>query len=508
MVHGGKIVVRTAGKDKTFRTLDGVDRELEKDDLLICDGERPVALAGVMGGENSEVSNRTTKLVLESAYFEPSGIRRTSKRLGLMSESSRRFERGVDPNGVLDALHRLTEIIIEVAGGTPTADSIDVYPKKIRSARVTMNVGEVERVVGIRIPATKVRSILTHLGLGVKGSSARLSITVPTYRPDITRPIDVVEEVARLYGFERIPAARPYARVERLVVPRTHEHVAIATDTLVDIGFTETMLSAFESEDLLNAFVGEDSVSPPVIANPLSQEEATMRTQLMPGLLKVVRLNLNHQRKDMRVFALQRVYQRPVGTVRASEPLKLGGVMLGRRNPSSWQANGAAIDFYDAKGAVEAVLGRLGLSDQVLFQRGGRYDFLVPGSYATVLCPNNRVGWVGQLHPEAVAPWDIDETVFAFELDFETIASLARKVKPRFRELTRFPYVERDLSILVDATVPHVEIEQTDDLEEPEHAADRHQAVRSVSRQGRAGGQEEHGVLHSVFVRRAHAHRR
>lgn len=460
-VHGGKIVVRVAGDTEEFRTLDGCDRKLDPVDLLICDAEKPVALGGVMGGENSEVSDNTENLILESAYFEPLGIRRTSKRLGLISESSRRFERGVDPNGVLDALHRLTEVIVEVAGGTPTSDWIDVYKQKIKPARIVLRSAEVERVLGVRIPPAKTKKILGSLGFSAAGTSERINVTVPTFRPDISREIDLIEELARIYGYDRVPSTLPYARTERLAVPRVYEEMDWARDVLVDLGFFETLLPAFENEEIASIFADDSDASPAIVTNPLSGEESVMRTQLISGLFRVAQLNVSRQRNDLKLFALQRVYQRPVGNIRASEPLRLAGLMAGKRNPSGWQASEEGVGFYDAKGAVEAVISRLDLADQLLFQRGGQYDFLVPGSYATVLIANKRVGWVGLLHPETVHRWDLDQSIYGFELDFESIAAQARQVKARFQELSRYPYVERDLSILVDSTTPHVEVERT-----------------------------------------------
>lgn len=463
MVHGGKIEVRLAGSVDTFKTLDGVERSLEAKDLLIGDAQKPIALAGIMGGENSEVSDDTTTLILESAYFEPSGVRRTSKRLGLSSESSHRFERGVDPNGVLDTLHRLTEIIVQVAGGTPTADWIDVYPRKIKSHRIALNVADVERVVGIAIPTPTIRRILKRLGFSVAGASGSrtLRLGVPTYRPDVTRPIDVIEEIVRIYGYHNVPETEPTALVRRLRTPKSYPQVDAARNVLVDLGYSESVLSAFENEELLSHFFDKSVGAPAAIANPLSQEEAFMRTHLMPGLMTCAQVNLSRQRKDLRLFALQRVYRRPVGNARAPEPLRLAVLSLGRKNADSWSDNETSVDFYDIKGAVEAVFSRLGLADQILFQRGGDYDFLVPGSYATVLCSNERVGWVGRLHPQTAGKWNIEEPLFGCELDFETLASHARQVKARFRELSRYPYVQRDLAIVVDANIPNVEIEQT-----------------------------------------------
>lgn len=460
-VHGKKIIVKKAGDIKKFRTLDGVDYNLHSEDLLICDAKRPIALAGIMGGENSEVADDTTDVILESAYFEPHGVRRTSKRLGCATESSRRFERGVDPNGVRAALDRLTEIIVETAGGMPTADAVDVYPRKIRPANINLPNSEVKRVVGIDVPRTEVSKILKRLGFTITGAGKSYRVGVPTFRPDVSRPVDVIEEIVRMYGYHRVPETMPKARVSKLRTPKWYSQAEATRTVLANAGFTEAVLSAFDRDERAPLFTAPSEPAAAVLSNPLSHEESMMRRSLVTGLLDAARINHSRQRKDVKFYALQRIYTKPVGGVHAEEPLRLAGFMMGRRDPMDWQQNARQIDFYDAKAAVEAVVARLGLVQQVLYQRGGDYDFLVSGCYATVLVSNDRIGWVGQVHPEIVAKWNIEEPVFAFEIDFEELAKLSRSVKPRFHEISKYPFVERDLSILVDAKIPHVEIERT-----------------------------------------------
>jgi len=460
-VHGKKIIVKKAGEIKKFRTLDGIDHNLQADDLLICDAKRPIALAGIMGGENSEVADDTTDVILESAYFEPHGVRRTSKRLGCGTESSRRFERGVDPNGVRAALDRLTEIIVETAGGTPSADAIDVYPRPIRPVKVTLPSTELKRVVGIDVPKTEVTKILKRLGCTVAGTAKSFRVGIPTYRPDVARPVDVIEEIVRMYGYHRVPETMPIANVSKLKTPKWYSQADATRTVLANAGFTETVLSAFDRDERVTLFTGPSEPAAAILENPLSNEESMMRRSLVTGLFDAAQVNHSRQRKDLKFYALQRVYTKPIGGVHAEEPLRLAGLMMGRRDPMDWQQNARQIDFYDAKAAVEAVVSRLGLVQQVLYQRGGDFNFLVSGCYATVLVANDRIGWVGQVHPEIAAQWDIEDPVFAFEIDFEELAKLSRTVKPRFREISKYPFVERDLSILVDATIPHVEIERT-----------------------------------------------
>ncbi len=460
-IRGGRIVVRAAGEAARFTTLDGIDRMLEAEDLLICDGEGPVALAGVMGGQNSEVRDSTTSLLLESACFAPRGIRRTSRRLGLSSESSRRFERGVDPAGTLQALQKLAALIVKTAGGVPTADWIDAYPKRIGPRSLVLSESEVKRILGVTVKAPQVVGILSALGFSAaRAAGGRIRIKVPTFRPDIERPIDVIEEVARLYGYDRIPETMPLVRVAPLSRPRFHREVELLRERLADAGLSEALLYGFTSEEKTAPFA-ELCSQPVKITNPLSSEHGVMCTTLLPGLLDAMKLNASRQRPGARLFALQKVFYRPMAMGPSDEPRRVAGVLSGERFPGAWERAKEQLDFYDAKGVVESALSCMGLSGQAIFQRGEAYRFLHPGSFAYVIVGGKRVGFVGQLHPEVAARWELKEKVFAFELSFEAMAEVAAAHSPRFTELSRFPFVERDLALVVEERVPAVEIERT-----------------------------------------------
>ena len=459
-VRGGTIAVQTAGKATGFRTLDGVDRRLEPEDLIICDGEGPVALAGVMGGENSQVRDDTTEVLLESAFFEPRGVRRTSRRLGLASESSRRFERGVDPSGTRQALDRLTALIVETAGGTPTADAIDLYPARVAPRRLLLTEAETNRILGTELSAAAMAKLLAKLGLAVKrAAGGKLAVTVPTFRFDLERPIDLVEEIARIHGYARIPETMPEVRVAPLAHPRHHREAEAVREALAGAGLTEALLYGFTSEEALEPFA-ETGAQPVRITNPLSSGQALMITTLLPGLLDAMRVNASRQRPNCRLFALQRVFHRPMAMGPSDEPRRVTGLMSGARVPGAWERAGETIDFYDAKGVVEDVLDVLGLGGSAIFQRGEAYRFLHPGAFAYVLVGNRRVGFVGELHPDVAARWELKEKVFAFELDFEVMAELAAAQTPRFEELSRFPFVERDLALVVPERIPAVEVEK------------------------------------------------
>ena len=464
-IREGKIIVRMAGGGMSFTTLDGTSHRLSTDDLMICDGRGPVAIAGVMGGENSEVRQSTTCVVLESACFEPTGVRRTSRRLGLASESSRRFERGVDINGVLPALHRLTQIIVEISGGVPTRDWVDIHPRKVRPHRISLSSKEANRILGTELGIGDIAALLRRLDLkvtrpkGRKRGTGSLAVTVPTFRPDLERPIDLIEELARIYGYEFIAETMPTVRVAPLRHPRFYQQEDAARQALSGAGLTEAVLLGFSGEDSLAPFE-EVGGRPIYVTNPLSQDQGVMRTTLIPGLLDVVKLNANRQRLDCRVFALQRVFHRPMGVGSAKESRLVSGAMTGLRYPDAWDRSGEMLDFYDAKGAVESLLDAFELGSQAIYQRGDGYRFLHPGRFAFVLIGNERVGFVGQLHPDVTAKWDLDQEVYIFELEFEKLAELSVVVAPKFCELSRFPSADRDLALLLSERIPSVEVKK------------------------------------------------
>ncbi len=465
-VRGGKIVVKKAGEKTKFTTLDGAENEIVPDDLLICDARGAVALAGVMGGENSEVRDSTTTLLLESACFEPLGVRRTSRRLGLSSESSRRFERGVDPNQTLSILHRLTEIIMEVAGGTPTSDWIDLYPRKIQSKKVKLSCADVNRILGTDLGAPEIADLLEGEELKVSGrtskkfaASKNISVTVPTFRPDIERSIDLIEEVGRIYGYDRIPETMPGVKVSPIKKPRFHEEELIARHALTGAGLNEVALYGFTSPESIEPFDGIAGRAIP-LTNPLSRDHGVMRTNLVSGLLDAVELNVKRQRADCRFFALQRIFFEGAHQDKLDEPRMVAGAITGRRYPGSWDASSEMLDFYDAKGVVENLLNAFSLGDSITYQRADDLNFLHPGRSAYVLVDNERVGYVGELHPDVLTKWSLEQELFVFELEFEKLAKLLVAVDRTFSEISRFPFVDRDLALIVEDRIPAVEVER------------------------------------------------
>ncbi|MFH1874903.1 MAG: phenylalanine--tRNA ligase subunit beta [Pseudomonadota bacterium] len=449
LLQGKQIVISQAEQPFIFETLDHEKRQIKSGDLLICDGEGAIALAGIMGGKNSEVSEDTTTLVLESAYFEPSGIRRTSKRLGLSSESSRRFERQIDPNQTVLALHRLTDLICEIAEGTPTADHIDLVKANFKSQKIKLKSSEILRILGIEVELADAKAILTSLGFKVGQQTAKtLDVEIPTFRPDVTRSIDLIEEIARVNGYDKIKETLPKFFMNPLHRPALSASIDKARQTMQGCGFSEAVLMGFDNIADQQIFV-QLQKNPVKVANPLSSDLTIMRTSLVPGLLNVAKLNLNRQRSDIRIFSLQKIYHNLAN--RVEEKLHLAGLLIGSSLSQSWDLKATA-DFFDLKSSVEAVLKNSGCSKQVKWQATTDFDFLHPAQAAHLVINNKTVGFIGRLHPSLEQKLELEKACFIFELDFEILAGLSKEQK-RFEPLSKFPFVERDLAILVDDEV-------------------------------------------------------
>lgn len=447
---GQQLTIGMAHQSQRFRTLDGVDRLLVAQDLLIMDGQGPVALAGVMGGERSEVSLATTDLLLESAFFEPTPVRRTTKRLGLMTESSRRFERGVDRDGVLAALQRLTALIVEVAGGVPSADSIDLQPKRRQPVCLSLQLAELERILSLSISTKLAARHLKAVGCRIERQTKKgITVLVPSYRSDLFRPIDLIEEIARLEGYEAIPERIPVRRNCGLSRPSSWAFKEKLTTALRAAGFSEAMIMSFgdAKKEALLASVE----SPPIsLANPLSTDSGVMRQSLVAGLLDAYALNRNRQQTDVRLFALQHVFHGRAGGHR--EPSAVSGIMAGERFPEAWEGGRAAVDFYDLKGIVETMLEAVGLLADASFAPAD-LPFLHPALSAVLLIGETRVGFLGRLHPSTAATWDIKEEPYIFEFNLDLMTTPAKRSACQFRELQRYPFVERDISLLIDKGV-------------------------------------------------------
>jgi phenylalanyl-tRNA synthetase beta chain len=448
-LDGRRIVVRRAGEGELFTTLDDQQRTLTADDLVICDADRPVALAGVMGGLNSEIADTTTSILLESAWFKPAAIRRTSKRLGLHTESSHRFERGADIGVVTRALDRAASLISQLSGGTVARGIVDAYPAEVSPPAISLRTERVGALLGIDLPQQEVADILRRLECTVlESGEGRLDVTPPSYRIDIEREIDLVEEVARMKGFDAIPATMPVARVVS-DLPTLHQRLERSVrDILVGHGMNEIINFSFTSPDAADKLLlAADDIRRTAIklANPLVAEQSVMRTSLLPGVLETVARNTSFRTMDLRLFEIRRRYL-PTAEEMPHEPLCIAGALTGSRVDTSWCSSNEAVDFYDVKGIVENLL-------ELLHIRGVSWvanlpePYYHPGKSCSVMAGRERIGSFGEIHPTVQANFEIEKPVYAFELDFEKLVTLAHQ-KRVISAPSRFPDSTRDIAML------------------------------------------------------------
>lgn len=445
------IGVRAAGAVKHFTTLDGVERELSAEDLLICDGAEPVALAGVMGGRDSEVRESTRSILLESANFAPASVRRTARRLGLHSEASHRFERGVDPEGTITALNRAVYLLAQLAVGRAQAGVADRYPGRVKPPTIILREERIERLLGIKIDRKQAAKLLGALGMKTKDQAKRRSLTVvpPSSRPDISREADVIEELARLHGYDHIPTTLPLVRNSggkndaRLGWERKLRSV------LAGEGLSEVINLPFTTDSLNASFPGIDHRAAGAVAvlNPLTKESAEMRHSLIPGLVENLRLNLTFKARSFQAYHLGKVFSVSANRKSAERTCIAGlmhgprprrGLRLGDENP---------VDFLQCKGIVESVMELFHMGNSATWAAAQTVS-LHPGKSAKLLCGETPLGYLGELHPDIAQQLELP-SFFLFELDFEKLLEYA-PARITINRLPRFPAVERDVALVVD----------------------------------------------------------
>lgn len=479
-LRGARIVVRRAREGEKMHTLDEKERTLAAQDLVICDGQAPVALAGVMGGATSEVSGTTTRILLESAVFDAPSIRRTARRHGLATEASSRFEKGADAITARAALDRCAQLIVDLAGGRVLAGAIDRWPAPKEATRVWVRPARVSAVLGCDVPANEVERRLSSLGLKpAGGSEAERLWEVPSFRRDLTREIDCVEEIARQRGLDTIPIAQHPAGVGTTMARDPGvEADRRAREALSARGFDEALNYSFVPERDLAALVPRTAPDearaaaprPLKVQNPLTVEQGAMRTSVLPGLLRNLSFNLSRGSADVRLYELGRVYlprpdeRHPSGKLAwpVAEPRRLGLVAQGRAAPRFWGApseeaygpfhlKGVLADALDALG-----LGLLGAPEAAVLVRPAaalEAPHLHPAAAGALWLGERRVGTFGQVHPLVAQAFDVPADAQLAELDWEPLAAAAKLV-PRSRGVPRFPGVLRDLALVVDAQVP------------------------------------------------------
>ena len=458
-IKGHRIVVRRATRGERITTLDGVERKLDPSDLLIADPTRPLAIAGVMGGGDSEVSEGTTALILESAYFDPAAVAFTSRRHQLWTEASARFERGADPNGAPYASARATALIADLAGGRPAAAAVDAYPVPVEPRTVTLRPRRTNAYLGVDVPAPQQSRYLRSVGLQapeVEAGAAAIDVLVPTFRGDVEREVDLIEEVARLHGLDRLASTLPPGRAGGLEPDQLFGRSL--RRTLAAAGLREAWTGSLSWTGDLDALrlppdhPGRRMVT---IENPMAAEESALRTTLLPGLLRSAARNLAHRAPGVALFEIARVYE-PTGDKLPQESLVLGAVMTGDRTPPSWRGEATGWDFFTAKGVLEAVFEGFRLGAPVLAPVEGMPFH--PTRAATVSLGGLTLGAVGEIHPEVCSGWDVAEGTVAFELALGPLIA-ALPARARVQALAKYPASFLDVAVVVDESVPAERVE-------------------------------------------------
>ncbi len=452
-VKGGKIIVRRATNGESITTLDGQARELTEEMLVIADSDRASVIAGIMGGLESEITEGTTDILLEGANFRGASIMRTSAALGLRSEASTRYEKGLDPEAIDAALDMACSLLVDLCGGTVSAGTVDVRVPALAHNTLRLRQSRIEQILGTRIPADETVGLLERLGCEVGLEGQDFLVTVPSFRADLEREIDLIEEVARIYGLDKIPETLPGRRSGRGGLNRRQVLLRRVEDLLEGAGLVQVLCYSFTDQrwpDILRLEAADPRRQSVVISNPLSAEQSVMRTLLLPGLLSTAQRNISMRQERAPIFETGRAYLPGEGQLPA-EPLRLGILMAGVWEEGSWLKSGVGNGYYLLKGIVERV--SAGLHVPLRFSRTTE-PFLHPGRSAAVQDSQGAaVGWVGEVHPLVTQAFDLRGPVAAAELELDTLLDAAPEVLG-FKDLLAYPAVEQDMALVVDATLP------------------------------------------------------
>ena len=458
-LKGRQVIVRRAGNGETITTLDGSERALSPDMLVIADKERAVAVAGIMGGLDSEVTDKTDSILLESANFNQAAIRRGCGHLQFQSEASMRFDKGLNTELPLVPLKRATRLLLELAGGRAAKSMIDVYPGKPEPKVISLTAREVKRLSGLRVNVGEIRRVLGALGFECRedDSGPQISVSAPYWRSDIKCPADLVEEAVRIIGYEKIPMTRlgsplPQQKSRLSLEALLSDLKDNLRDILTGLGFQEILTYSLVSVEKLQKLSPklELKIPPLSVANPMTKEQECLRTSLRAGLLATLAHNQKFEQAGIRLFEVGKVFL-PRGKDLPEEKEMICALLSGTRTELSWQADKELLDFLDAKGAVENVLHHLGL--KASFENSDD-EALFPGRGANVICEGDRIGVVGELHPKVTQAFELSNTIVLMEIDLEKLLARIAGIK-EYRPIPRFPSVTRDIALVVDEQVSY-----------------------------------------------------
>ena len=444
---GDKIVVRDAKEGEVLETLDGEERKLQATDLVITDGTRAIALGGVMGGKNTEVSEKTKNIILESAYFNPTSVRRTSAAHGLRSDSSARFEKGIDPNMQKAALARAVELILELCPNAVVESSVGVVNKEEEKV-VEISTSYINNYLGIKLSTEEIVAILEGLSFTVEATGENLVVKVPTRRPDISIKQDLVEEVIRIYGYDNLASTLPkFSKTTKGGLTYSQRMVRDLRGLYASLGFNDTINYSLVSEEEATGYTLEDHHKVRLLM-PMTETHSTLRQSLIPGLLNTVQYNVARKQKDLKLLEIGRVFfGSGDDNIQPKETLYLSAALTGEERVTKWLKESSTLDFFAAKGYLEVVFERLGLEEKVTYKKS-TLEGMHPGRFAEVYLGEKRIGFIGEVHPQVADKLGLN-TTYVFEINLDEVISES-KVKPKYEEVTKYPEITRDIAMLVD----------------------------------------------------------
>lgn len=477
----GRIEVRQAGGPISFVTLDSKEHKLESDMLMICDGHRPVAIAGVMGGENSEISDTTTRVLVESAYFNPISIRKTAKRTGIATDASHRFERGIDPEGTVNALVRAMSLMAQICDSTIVGGLIDEYPLRHQPVEIDLNPEALNIRLGTDLPVDAIQTILESVEFTVSPgkASGHLLVKVPSFRVDVLRPEDLSEEVARLWGYNNIQTSYPPVPAKGRPLDPKVSFRTLLRRIMTGFGFAEIINYNFVSAESCDRIVlsqDDPRRSVQTILNPISEDMSVLRTSMIPGLLETMKRNTSNQTDTMKLFEVGKVFIARSTSELPEEKEMLSGLITGSRTYQSWYSRKEPFDFYDIKGVCEGLTERLKI-EGISFSRINQAEapYFEKGYAAAIMKEDHILGWLGKISPRVLKNYGLKQDCFVFDLN----VGLLMESKPdaiTAKLLPKFPAISQDITMIVDGTLSAGSV-----LSEIEKLAKKESLVESYS---------------------------
>ncbi len=452
-----RIVVRTAHDKESFTTLDGKERLLRDTTLMICDGEKPVAVGGVMGGMNSEIEKTTTQVLLESAYFNPISIRKTAKHLTLNTDATHRFERGVDPDGTLTALNRAAQLIAEIGKGHLIDGIIDEHPLPSTANAISLSMDKTNQHLGTSLNQTQISNYLQSVEFNVEiKDEDTLIVLAPSFRVDVSRPEDLMEEVARLWGYNNIKTTFPKISGVTNLPNQSSQIKDQIKNVMTGYGFSESITYSFIGKDAcdrLSLAENDDRRKMLNILNPISEDQSVMRTSLVPGLLEAMHRNLSHQIKNLQFFELGKIFISNGQAQQPTETEMLAGLWTGTRSETSWHSKSVACDFFDLKGILEDFFHYFKM-DPIIFSKmdAELCSYTKAGHTAQILINGMPLGLIGEITPDVLNNFNIKQPAFIFEINVNTFIANLPETK-MFVPIPKFPFTDRDITLIVDNDV-------------------------------------------------------